>query len=105
MPKSIARRYGDELIEEHRLGREGEALPKLAQPLSPQQAQISKQLRDTAREAAEQLGLSPELLARKRDIENCIRSFFGSGQLSDEYQGWRAELLGDDFLTILEANV
>ncbi len=104
VPRSIARRYTEPLISEHQLGRSDEPLPRLEQPLSSRQAQISKQLREVARNCAEKLGFSPELLARKRDIEGCIRAFAASGKLSNDYQGWRSELVAREFLKILEAS-
>jgi ribonuclease D len=102
VPRSIARRYTESLINEHQLGRQDEPLPKLAQPLSPQQSQVSKKLREVAKERALELGIAPELLARKRDVEACIRAYSATGQLSSEYQGWRADLLEEKFRRILE---
>ena len=103
VPKTIAQRYAEQLLAEHRHGREGDPLPRLEQPLSARQAEVGKQLRDVARTCAEGLALSPELLARKRDIEECLRHFSATGELSDAYSGWRGRLVGDEFQAILKA--
>ncbi len=46
--------------------------------------------------------LAPELLARKRDIEGCLRHYLEFQELSDIYQAWRGDLLGDIFLQKLQ---
>lgn len=103
LPKPIARRYADLLVAEHLEGRSAEPLERLVQPLSQRQGAVSKRLKALARESAESLAFSPELLARKRDIEECIRHFQRTGKLSSAYLGWRHSLVGDQFQTILEA--
>jgi hypothetical protein len=40
-------------------------------------------------------------LARKRDVEGCIRHYSATGELSVVYSGWRQQLVGDSFLEIL----
>jgi len=102
LPKSVARRYGEQLVAEHRQGRELPALQRLAQPLSQAQGELSKKLRKIAKAEAQALEFSPELLSRKRDIEACIRHFKDTGELSDEYSGWREPLVGDAFRLVLE---
>lgn len=105
VPKTIAERYGKQLMAEHRQGREEDPLPRLEQPLSARQAEVGKKLRDVARTSAEGLALSPELLARKRDIEECLRHFLATGELSEAYSGWRQALVGEEFQAILQADV
>jgi uncharacterized protein len=46
--------------------------------------------------------MAPELLARKREVEACVRQFRASGELSEAYLGWRAALVGDAFRERLE---
>jgi hypothetical protein len=45
--------------------------------------------------------MSQELLARKRDVEGCIRHFEATGELSEAYSGWREALVGEPFRRVL----
>lgn len=103
LPKPVARRYGKDILAEHRTGRAAEPLPRLEPPLTQRQGEVSKALREVARAQAEDQRMSQELLARKRDIESCIRQYLRTGELSREYSGWRESLLGDRFRDILSA--
>lgn len=102
LPKSVARRYTEALIAEHSRGREQPELPRLEAPLSQAQGALGKKLRTIARDQAETLEMSQELLARKRDIEACIRHYRSTGELSPEYSGWREPLVGAAFRQTLE---
>ncbi len=101
LPKPVARRYAQQLVAEHRAGREEAPLPKLEPPLSQRQGEVSKQMREVARARAEQEAMSQELLARKRDVESCIRHYSQTGELSAEYSGWREPLVGASFRDLL----
>ncbi len=101
LPKPVARRYAQDLVAEHEAGRSAPPLPRMAPPLSQKQGEVSKALRDVARSEAERQAMSPELLARKRDVEACIRQYLATGELSEAYSGWREPLLGDRFRDIL----
>ncbi len=101
LPKPVARRYGKEILAEHQAGTALEALPPLEPPLTQRQGEVSKALRDVAREAADSREMSQELLARKRDVEGCIRHYLRTGELSGTYSGWREPLLGERFRDIL----
>jgi ribonuclease D len=101
LPKPVARRYAPALVAEHRAGRECEPPERLESPLSQREGEISKLLRDAARAAAERMQMSQELLARRRDVERCIRHFGATGELSIEYSGWREPLVGETFRRIL----
>lgn len=103
LPKPVARRYGKDILAEHRAGRQSEPLPRLEPPLTQRQGEVSKALREIARTEAEGHRMSQELLARKRDVERCIRHYLRTGELSSEYSGWREPLLGDRFRDILAA--
>ena len=59
---------------------------------------------DVAKEAALSLGMAPELLARKKDVEACLRHFMRTGALSETYNGWRGDVVGTSFLEILETS-
>jgi len=101
LPKPVARRYARDLVAEHEAGRDADPLPRMEAPLSQKQGEVSKALRAVARKQAEAHDMSPELLARKRDIESCIRHYLATGELSAEYSGWRETLLGEQFRDIL----
>ena len=101
LPKPVARRYGKDILAEHSAGRACEPLPRLEPPLTQRQGEVSKALREAARSEAEDQRMSQELLARKRDVEECIRHYLRTGDLSREYSGWREPLLGDRFRDIL----
>lgn len=103
LPKPVARKYAKEILAEHRAGRASEPLPALEPPLTQRQGEISKKLRDAARAQADAQDMSQELLARKRDVESCIRHYVRTGELSSEYSGWREPLLGERFRDILGA--
>jgi ribonuclease D len=102
LPKPIARRYAGELVAEHAAGLTAEPPPPLPKPLSQAEGAVSKVLREIGRRHAEALDLAQELLARKRDVEACVRHFIGTGELSPDYSGWRAALVGIDFRRELE---
>jgi ribonuclease D len=103
LPRGIARRHGPGLVEHHAIGRVAAEPQPLDRPLTAHQGAVLKQLRDVARGKAEMLGLAQELIARKRDLESCIRFFLQAGELTDFYQGWRAAHIGDEFQRILQA--
>jgi len=101
LPKGIARRYADVLVEQHRRGREAGVPESLPRPLSSQQGAVLKSLRDVARRKAASLGIAPELLARKKELESCVRHHAQNADLSPYYLNWRAELVAEPFLAIL----
>lgn len=101
LPRPVARRYARHVIREHRFGREAEPVPPLEPPLTQSQGEVSRKLRDIAREEADAARIAHELLARKRDVERCIRHYAATGELSSDYSGWRGGLVGDSFRTVL----
>jgi len=104
LPAAVVRRFGSQLIDIHESeGESGRVLELLDRPLSPSQGARLKALRDVAREVATSYGLAPELLARKKDLEACLRHFNATGDLSEHYSGWRGEVVGTHFLQVLEA--
>ena len=97
LPRAVANRFADRLIAVHADGQAQAPPPSLPRPLSPSHSAVVKRLRETARGQAERLGLAPELLSRKREVEECVRHVAAEGRMSDRYLGWRAEALGDLF--------
>ena len=101
LPKPVARRYAKDILDVHRAGTEEAPLPPLDPPLTQRQGEVSKALREAARAEAKAQEMSEELLARKRDVESCIRHYLRTGELSQTYSGWREPLLGERFRDIL----
>jgi ribonuclease D len=69
----------------------------LNRPLTASQNTTLKSLKAEVRQVAEDLGLPPELLVRKRDYEALIRSapqYYLPESLSD----WRQDVIGDRLL-------
>ena len=102
LPAKIARRYEEPLLAAHARGGETHHPPPAIQPLTRAQSQLVSELRDIGRARAEALGLAPELLSRKREVEACVRLHAATGELPEAYQGWRMEVLGDSFRQRLE---
>lgn len=103
LPRGVARRYASDLLDAFREGAAAEEPPAAPAPLGAAANAVVKALRDVARQRAEALGLAPELLARKREVEACVRHYLATGELSEPYRGWRETLVGEDFRRGLEA--
>ena len=103
LPPNVARRYATALLAAHAEGGERHHPPPAEQPLTRAQSELVGNLRDAGRARAEALGIAPELLSRKREVEACIRHFSLTGELSEAYLGWRNEVVGDEFRMLLEA--
>ncbi len=100
-----ARRYGADLLA---LIESVDRAPAVAvaappRPLTRGQTKLLKNLKACATEVAEALDIAPELLARRRDLESCIRSYQASTQLPENYLNWRYPLVGERFEAILAA--
>lgn len=101
-----ARRHWHELIEQIEMAdAEGDTPIVLPQrPLTRAENDAVKRLRDCAASAAETLGMAVELLARRRDLETCVRQHAATGGLSAPYvTGWRAGVVGSAFVDVLAA--
>ena len=104
LPRGVARRYADEILQTHDAGRSARPPDPLPRPLTTLQGKLLKQMRDVANAAAESLQVAPELLSRKRDLEACVRHFAANDALSEHYSGWREHLVGRAFIEILRRN-
>ena len=102
LPPGIARRYGQALVRAHGEGLKAPPEAPLPQPLGRKQGGVLKRLRAIGRGRAAELGIAPELLARQKDLEQCIRSYRATGRLSDGFRGWRKALLGAEFMAELD---
>ena len=102
LPRGVARRYEADLVAAWSEGEDAAAHPPAAQaPLGGAANAVVRRLRDIARGRAEDLGMAPELLARKREVEACVRHYLATRELSEAYLGWRAPLVGEAFLAEL----
>lgn len=94
------RRYGDliiALVAEACALAESELPEPLVRPLRREQNLQAKYLRQQLHQLAEQLGIAPELLARKKDYEHWARSLAdgiqGRALLPSHFPKWRADLV------------
>lgn len=98
VPPRTRRRYGEALLDAVRRGLESDSLPAPAPPpFTRRQGEIAAGLRQFARDRAERLGMAPELLSRKRDIDACVRHYLERRQLPPWFGAWREVLVGEDF--------
>ena len=98
LSKGLRRRYGNALLEAHAEGM-GDPCPppRLPAHLSTRQGELSGTLRTFAKACAERLGMAPELLSRKRDMDACVLHWREHQRLPPWFGAWREELLGDTF--------
>ena len=102
LPRAVANKFSQGLVDAHAEGLSAEIPPGLPGPLSAQQNAVVKRLREVGRGKAEDLGLAPELLSRKREVEECVRIYVSEGTMSALFQGWRKEVVGDLFGEIFQ---
>ena len=76
----------------------------LPEPLPVEGAKLLRRLRKVGRETAVQLDIAPEMVLRKKVLEELLRTGYPEGpySLPDSLQGWRRELMGDALLKCLE---
>ena len=101
LPKGVARRYARALVRAHWQGGQAPPAPPLPRPLSSAQNRLLAQLRAIGRQRAAALGLAPELLARRRDLAQCVRCHQANGQLPQAFRGWRHAQVGEQFAALL----
>ena len=100
LPPATLRRRGDELVELviAALARPADAI--VAEPVRPtaeENAKVSR-LQAVVRETATELGVAPEILATRRDVEALV--FPGRGE-SAVLRGWRRGVVGERLLAAL----
>ena len=78
-----------------------EALPE---PLPIEASKVLRRLRKVGLQFGQQLDIAPELMLRKKILEELLRTGYPDGPygLPDSLQGWRRELMGDALLKELE---
>lgn len=81
---------------------ESECPPKLPKPLPPEQGELLKALKQFTRDTAERLNIAAEVLVRKKDYEDLIRSGMAKGDyhLNERLSGWRREVVGQGLLEL-----
>lgn len=102
LPKRAAKRFAPALLDAHRRGlADPNPPPRPPKPLSRAGNEVVKEMRAVVRSSAEQLGMAPELLARRRDLIAAYRCFQERGALPAHFDGWRADILRDALANVL----
>jgi ribonuclease D len=98
LPPAVARKRGDELIALMEAARSAPAEPALeavARRATPEETALTTRLQQLVRDEATSLGLSPEVLATRRDVEALV--FKDRGE-SAALRGWRRSVIGEKLL-------
>lgn len=101
----IRRHHGDALltvVNEALLLRSTDLPPPVPLPLDPAQTRQTKRLRTRLSARAEELGVAPEMLARRRDLEELLRWIDAPEELPAPcvLEGWRREAIGEELLAL-----
>lgn len=89
------------LIDEARQAGDDELLPSQPSPVSKEYRQQLKELKTVVEHTAGEFGISPEILARRRDLDGFL-GHQATGTLADATLGnWRGSLLDDDLKAAL----
>lgn len=99
MPEGVVRHCGDELlamVEAAGIERPPPPLPRREKP-DPGLTMLVKKLAATNQAVASELGLSPEVLATRRDLEQLARGDTPAALV----HGWRSEVIGKRLLAVL----
>ncbi len=105
---AAVRRHGREILA---LVERADALPEAAlpallpAPLDATESRLLKDLKAVGAQCARSLDMAEELLSRRRDLETCVRSLRAQGRLPENFQGWRRQLVGDTFATMLSGAI
>jgi ribonuclease D len=101
VPAGVARRRGDELLALVVRGREqGASEPASSIPPRPEAQQVAMvtKLMNLSRTTAEELQISPEILATRRDVEQLVFS-----RRTDRLNnGWRKDVIGDRLIAMAQ---
>jgi ribonuclease D len=102
--KGTVKRYGEFVLEQvEAVSRipESELPPRLPAPPGRDKSSLMKSLKAFVSNRAEQLGIAPELLARKKDYEAMVQRN-PDPHSSRLCSGWRQALIGNDMLMMVE---
>lgn len=98
VPAKLLRRVGDRLLEAVAMSagdRGGYTPPR---PPDEQQKALLKEMQAKVKSCADQLGIAAETVASKRELSAVIAA---GSRKSRVFEGWRAELIGDELLDLL----
>jgi ribonuclease D len=99
LPPGLVRKRGEELLQLIQAARAGDDLPEqsLARRPTPEEMARAASLMQVVRDQATALGISPEVLATRRDIESLA---FGAGAPAQSplLRGWRRVVIGEKLL-------
>jgi ribonuclease D len=101
LPPATVRKRGEELLALIHAARESaRELPPspAAQRPTPEQTQCMTRLQQRVKDVAARLGIQPEVLATRRDVEGMV---LGSPEHSPLLRGWRREVIGLPLLELL----
>ncbi len=77
---------------------------RIKPPLTPGQRRRVKQCQRAVREIAQQMGVAPELLARKKQLIALLHAYDAPGEFQwpSDLSGWRREILEEGLMPLLE---
>ncbi|WOX04796.1 ribonuclease D [Microbulbifer pacificus] len=91
------RKYGEILLQIIASASERLDLPpRMPMPLNREQGEELKLLRQKVAELAEQAGMPPEILVRKKELENLVQA--AAPELEGRLLGWRRAVVGEPLL-------
>lgn len=96
------RKYGETLLEIiARASERTDTPPRLTQPLNREQGEVLKLLRKKVNALAEAAGMPPEILVRKKELEQLVQA--EKPELEGRLTGWRRAIVGDPLVEELAA--
>lgn len=100
IPSRKIRLYGDELLQMIQVSLQAKKADwpaRIESPLPAEQAGTLKAVKQLVRDAAAEVGLPVELLARRKELESWLRSGARTGdyQIPESLSGWRSTLLAE----------
>ncbi len=106
LPRQLQQRFAQDVLQLIAAPHIGE-LPTaqlLDQPLTTAQRTLLKRLQEKVAEIAASLGIASEVLARKKQLQELLLASTAAGHLvwPQLMQGWRHELLGEAFASIVQ---
>ncbi len=104
------RQYGDDMVAVIKAANEDpeDLLPAaMEKPASAVNSKLLKSLKGMVDARAESLNVAPEMLAKRRHLEQLIRSQDDQGKchLPGSLQGWREAVIGQDLLSLVESKI
>ena len=101
LPRAVAERYSEGLLAAFHASTDEPCEP-ISQPLTSAQGTLVKVMKEKGAKKAETLGIAPELVCRKRDLEDCVRHYLRHQELPSLFTSWRKSIVGDEYLSLME---